>query len=98
MPTTTKRSLNKDTKPIKNDLEKIVNVGETLIKSPPSFWSKLKYGLMLAGSVFVTYDDYQHLRKEVEQDATVTNKPAYYADVVRESANYLAKYIIDKYI
>jgi hypothetical protein len=90
------RTITKDTKKIKDDLEKIVESGEQLIKSQK--WKRLGYGAVISGDIFRLYQDSSRLKTEVDADASVVNKKAYFAQAIRESANHLADYFIKKYL
>ncbi len=92
------RLIDNDTKRIKVDLERIVERGEKLVKSQPTCWNKLKSGFALAATLYSLYDEYQSVHQSVQADSSVVNKKHYQADVIRESGNYLTKFIIDRYL
>jgi hypothetical protein len=92
------RKIKEDTKRIKDDLERILKNAESFLKAPPTFFQKLKSGFGLASKIYLLCEDYNQVSYEVKKDKSVKNKKGYLADVIRESTNYLAENIIERYV
>lgn len=96
------RNIKQDTKIIKVDLERLVKVGEAMVKDHEDDLSGgLKDLLKFSAYLFDIYDEYKQLKKEIASDTSLasdTDKKKYFGQTILEGANCLGKIIIEKYV
>ncbi len=92
------RSIKKDTRTLKTDLERIVTSGEKLYHSPKTFWSRVANGLKVIASTYLLCNDYVTVKKEVYKDSSVTNKEQYCTHMFFEGFDHLRNFILDNYV
>lgn len=96
------RNIKQDTKAIKADLERLVDVGEALVKDHENDpLGGLKDLLKFSIYGFNIYDEYKRLREEISSDpsiASATEKNKYFAETITEGIGHLGKTIIEKYV
>jgi hypothetical protein len=92
------RSIKKDTRALKVDLERIIRSGENLRKSSKTFSGKAADGLKVLASVYLLCEDYVAVKDEVNKDPSVANKRRYCGHMFLEAASYLGRFIVDNYL
>ena len=92
------RTIAKDLKPIKPDLERLVKKSEFLSKDDKNFISGLFFVLGSTGTAINVADSYKKLRQEVYKDDSIADKKKYMAQFIRESMNYFAEELIEMYV